>query len=160
MLLDLGEYNIIYKYYRAKHQINKYITTSIRINLVFQKCCNRERIKLLLVSQLLRLLMQLLDSLELQSPNFYKNIRRYNSAFAFTYFKYSKDKHSSYYAGIQAFQIYSEVYYLLSSIRQALEGKELKFAQLYFYNADQLINYYSLYYSLDLILTCKLRALI
>jgi PIF1-like helicase/Helitron helicase-like domain at N-terminus/Helicase len=106
------------------------------------------------------LLKRLLDGSEPRSSQFRTNIRRYNSAFAFTSFMYGKDERLDGRRGFHAFQIHGEVYHWMGPIGPAAADAPPRFAQLYFYDPQQSSEYRSLHHGLDPILTRELGAMV
>jgi hypothetical protein len=71
--------------------------------------------------------------------SFRKDIRKYNSALAFTSISYNKDTRLDLRGGIQCFQIHGELFHLQGPLRPD-DGRTPSFAQLFFYDAEYATN--------------------
>ena len=79
-------------------------------------------------------LQYLLSSADIVAKTFRKNIRKYNSALAFTSVKYNvDDRMYRALGGIQCFQIHGELFHLQGPL-QGEDHTSAQFAQLYFYD--------------------------
>ena len=81
------------------------------------------------------MLRALLQDSTPRARQFRKDIRKYNSALAFTSISYNKDTRLSPHGGIQCFQIHGELFHLQGPLR-ARDGRTPSFAQLFFYDPD------------------------
>ena len=100
----------------------------------FTACCNQGKVNLPQLTEPPEYLQYLLSSADTEAKIFRKNIRKYNSAWAFTSVKYNVDDHT-YRAlgGIQCFQIHGELFHLQGPL-QGEDHTSAQFAQLYFYD--------------------------
>ncbi|CAG8550379.1 20911_t:CDS:2 [Cetraspora pellucida] len=91
---------------------------------IFTTCCNK--VSMVLPSMHLPpdVLIQLLTSLTSESQEFHKNIRAYNSAFAFSFL------------GIYNFHIHGELYHSIGGLLPSDSSEHPCFAQLYIYDTD------------------------
>jgi hypothetical protein len=80
-------------------------------------------------------LRRLLESDCQRGRSFRKDIRKYNSALAFTSISYSKDERLSLRGGIQCFQIHRELFHLQGPLWTET-GLTPAFAQLFFYDPE------------------------
>lgn len=140
--LNLGRCDVPCPYCGAKHWIGERKSGSSKRNPVFQDCCKAGKIDIASLPDPPPLLMALWDGSDPRSAEFRKNIRKYNSAFAFTSFQYSQNQSVTALGGFQVFQIHGAAYHLQGHIGQAQPDKEPRFAQLYFYDADEVFIIY------------------
>ena len=85
----------------------------------------------------------LLTSLDSEAKHFRTEIRKYNSALAFTSIKYTIDERlKQTLGGIQCFQIHGELFHLQGPL-QDVDPISAQFAQLYFYDPEVATNIWS-----------------
>ena len=120
----------------AFHWMAERVTASSRVNPVFTNCCKKGDVVLQHLRPPPAYLHYLLTSLDAQAKHFRTEIRKYNSALAFTSIKYIMDerlKHAI--SGIQCFQIHGELFHLQGPL-QGVDSRAAQFAQLYFYDPE------------------------
>jgi hypothetical protein len=117
--------------------MNERKRNSSKAQPVFEKCCKGGRVKLPPLPDPPQPLKGLWDGTDRRSADFRKKARKYNSAFAFTSFQYGERNQGTARGGVQAFQIQGVTYHMQGPLGQARPGKEPRFAQLYFYEPDE-----------------------
>ena len=80
----LGLMNVVCQHCRALHWIDEKLTASTRANVLFGSCCRQGKIEVALPHRPPPTLWRLFTGIHAASNNFFANIRKFNSALAFT----------------------------------------------------------------------------
>ncbi|CAF0883254.1 unnamed protein product [Brachionus calyciflorus] len=110
-------------------------------NPKFSTCCLKGRVKLPESSPLPSLFTELLTGNQPINNHFKSKIRLYNSIFAFTSFRAQIDeKLASSRSGVYTFRLNGTIYHHYSDLGVQQNNKP-KFAQIYFYDSDQQVDF-------------------
>ena len=121
----------------AFHWIAERVAASRIGTPAFTTCCKQGDVVLEHLKDPPEYLQYLLSSMDSTAKAFRNNIRKYNSALAFTSVKYTVDGRAT--GGIQCFQIHGELFHLQGPL-QPQDLASAQFAQLYFYDPELATN--------------------
>ena len=110
-----------------------------RAAIEFESCCKKGDVALEPLKAFSPYLRLLYEEQDPCSRAFRKNVRAYNSAFAFTSLSYTKDTRVTHRNGIQCFQIHGELYHLQGPLIPKSQEPP-SFAQLFFYDLELATN--------------------
>lgn len=128
---DLGELYHECEFCQALH----FIEEQVLPHKQFPACCVRGDGQLEPLTDAPTVLRTLLQDDSPRARAFRKDIRKYNSALAFTSVSYNKDTRVSLQGGIQCFQIHGELFHFQGPLRTE-DGRTPAFAQLFFYDPE------------------------
>ncbi|RPB06165.1 hypothetical protein L873DRAFT_1660485, partial [Choiromyces venosus 120613-1] len=100
----------------------------------FESCCKHGDVVLEKLKQLPEPLHSLISGTTLQSRNFLKEVRRWNSLFAFTSISYNMDNRTTAQgSSLQLFQVHGTVYHLQGPLKVPT-GRDATFSHIYLYD--------------------------
>ena len=133
---DFGRMNIVCGDCGALHWISERMIQHGKRNPKFEGCCKHGDLNIPLLQPLPQPLHRLLHSQEPDAKDFRNNIRRWNSAFAFTSVSHNMDDRPEVAgAGVHAFQIHGELYHLQGPL-QPPGPQEASYSQMYLYDPE------------------------
>jgi hypothetical protein len=131
--LDLGRMDIECRDCGALHWLAEKTFRSPKSAPMFSKCCKEGAVKLPPVKEPPPELKELFTSQEPDAVDFRKNIRSYNSAFAFTSLSYTADNRTT--GGFMPFQIQGQLCHLHGPLLPNNSGTAAN-AQVWFYDTE------------------------
>ena len=121
------------QYCAAYHFIDE--TSGLAQQEEFEICCKKGDVTLQPLKAPPSYLRSLYQDQDPRGREFRQNIRRYNSALAFTSLNYNKDTRVSLNHGIQTFRIHGDLYHLQGPLEPGSHEPPV-FAQLFFYDPE------------------------
>src|ERR1700679_192599 len=137
---SLGPMNLQCPHCHALHFSAEKLTSSTRNNLKFGLCCLTGQINLPQFPPAPRQLRDLFDGTSPHSLDFKKNIRQYNTAFAFTSVGVKVDQSVLDGSGPYSFRISGELRHLSGALLPSA-GEAPKYAQLYIHDPQEQLAY-------------------
>ncbi|RPA89292.1 hypothetical protein L873DRAFT_1892119 [Choiromyces venosus 120613-1] len=131
---NLGTMNIVSVHCHAKHRKAEPSRHRQAHGYSFESCCKHGDVVLEKLKQLPEPLNSLMGGTTLQSKNFLKDVRRWNSLFAFTSISYNMDNRTTAQGdSFHLFQVHGAVYHLQGPLK-APTGRDAAFSQIYLYD--------------------------
>ena len=131
---DLGRMDVSCRSCNARHWLNEKIASSPQHTPIFESCCKKGDVVLPPLSMPPEVLQSLMSEDTAEARHFRTNIRKYNSALAFTSLKYTPDERTAQLGpGFQCFQIHGVLYHMQGPLQPQV-GQQPQYSQLFLYD--------------------------